>query len=237
MDPLDSTSPPPGEPSRPALLFIFLAGVFLVVSAMGFFLYLADRWPEPYAHVYKLIAAHLFSGRAGNAAIGVKMDFPNWFLLYQSCVVDFALMFILYPAFVLGYRTFNSVPLIGTTLARIHESALEHRDRIKPYGVAGLLLFVLIPIWSTGPLVGVVVGYLIGLSPVLTFSTVMIANTASVAASVAAYVWAYDWVNAYNSTLGWVLLGVILVVFLGGSLYGKLRKRPSLRPQSQVEAD
>lgn len=219
MDPVESTEQDPGEGNRPVLLFIFLIGVFLVVFSGGFFLYLADRWPEPYAHIYQLVVAHIGAGRAGNAAWGVKLGFPNWFILYQSCMVDFILMFLLYPIFVLCYRRFNTVPLIGTTLASIHESAMEHRDRIKPYGVVGLLVFVLVPIWSTGPLVGVVVGFLIGLGPLLTFSTVIIADIIAVAA----YVWAYEWVNTYNSTLGWVLVGIIVAFFIGGTLYRWLR--------------
>lgn len=232
MDPVEPSEHQPGEGNRPVLLFILLVGVFLVVFSGGLFLYLADRWPEPYAHIYTLIATHVVSGRAGNAAIGVKLHFPNWFILYQSCMVDFVLMFLFYPIFVLCYRRFHSVPLIGTTLARIHEAAMEHRDRIKPYGVSGLLVFVLIPIWSTGPLVGVVVGFLIGLGPLLTFSTVIVADIISVAV----YVWAYDWVNAYNSTLGWVLVAVIVAVFIAGTLYrwfhGKRRAKSANAPKT-----
>ena len=118
--------------------------------------------------------AHFVGGRAGNAGEGLEQDFNPWFLFFQSCMQDFILMFLAYPWFVRGFQQFTKVPVIGPHLASAHTLALKYKKDIAPYGGVGLMVFVFIPIWSTGPLVGVIVGYLLGLGVLLTFTSVIV---------------------------------------------------------------
>ena len=47
---------------------------------------------------------------------------------------------------------------------------------MRRFGIAGLFLFVLVPFWMTGPLVGAIIGFLIGLHPVVNLLVVLSAT-------------------------------------------------------------
>ena len=130
-------------------------------------------------------------------------------------------MFYVYPWFVSGFRHLSSWPLIGSGLKRTHELALTHKKRIAPYGAIGLMLFVIFPFWSTGPLVGVMVGYLLGMSTRLIFTTVVLGDVIAVAA----WIWAHDKLYNHNRQLAIILLIIIFALAIGGAVYAKIRKR------------
>jgi len=83
------------------------------------------------------------------------------------------------------------------------------------------MLFVIFPFWSTGPLVGVMVGYLLGMSTRLIFTTVIIGNIIAVAA----WIWAHDKLYNHNRQLAIILLIIIFALAIGGAVYAKIRKR------------
>lgn len=82
---------------------------------------------------------------------------------------DLIISLYLYPCIVTGYRIAARWPLVGTALRNTHHLAVSHKSRIAPYGVAGLALFVFLPLWGTGPYVGVAAGYLMGFGILRTF--------------------------------------------------------------------
>lgn len=208
-----------GEPSKTTLKYMRTTGHVLLVSTLVLFIVLGIVIGPPYDEVWQLVLAHFVSGRAGNAGIGLLKGFNHYFLLYQCCVLDFIIMFYVYPWFVSGYRHLSGWPFIGSALKHTHELALEHKHRIAPYGAIGLMLFVIFPFWSTGPLVGVLMGYLLGLSTRLTFSMVIIGNTFAVAA----WIWAHDKLLKYNQTLAFVLLCAIFFIAIASALFSRIK--------------
>ncbi|HNR29638.1 MAG TPA: small multi-drug export protein [Candidatus Hydrogenedentes bacterium] len=221
-----------GEPSRLTLHAIFVSGLALSIGSLLFFLYLASRWPVPYSRVWELVPVHFVSGRAGNAGVGLELGFPRSFILFQCCVLDFIIMLLVYPIFVAGFRRAEKWPVIGSTLTTTHEMALRHKDRLERYGALGLILFVMFPLWSTGPLVGVVLGYLLGMRTWLTFAAVMTGN----AAMTAAWIWLFHFLKVYNETIARFLLAVILIGAVGGMMYRAYAKWRRKRYLKAVEA-
>ena len=211
----------PGEPSKTTLKYIRATGHFFLVTTLALFIILGIKEGSPYDNVWQLVLAHFVSGRAGNVGVGLMKGFNHYFLLYQCCMVDFIIMFYVYPWFVSGYQHLSGWPIIGPGLKRTHEIALEHKKRIAPYGAIGLMLFVIFPFWSTGPLVGVMVGYLLGMSTRLIFTTVIIGDVIAVAA----WIWAHDKLYNHNRQLAIILLIIIFALAIGGAVYAKIRKR------------
>lgn len=48
-------------------------------------------------------------------------------------------------------------------LTDLQKAAERHRPIITKLGIPGLFLFVFAPFWMTGPIVGCIIGYLLGL--------------------------------------------------------------------------
>ena len=182
-------------------------------------------WGKPYGEVGKLVVAHIVGGRAGNASIGLNSGFNPWFILFQSCMQDFIIMFYAFPLFATGLAAAEKWPVIGSALTQIHALAERHKARLAPYGVLGLTLFVVFPFWSTGPLVGVVVGYLLGLRVLFSFAAVITGNIIAVAL----WIWAFDFVNtrlhAIDENLPWVLTGAIVGVSILGAIWHRWQRR------------
>jgi len=108
---------------------------------------------------------------------------------------------------------------------RTQRAAEMHKDKIQRYGVIGLFLFVWFPFWMTGPVVGSVIGFLLGMKVWLNM-TVVIAGTC-----VAIFGWAFflrqlhDHVASYGSYATMVLLALLVViVIVGNLLYRTLHK-------------
>ncbi len=225
-----SESARPGDPSPVVLLHLKGAGHVCLISTLLVFIVLGITKGKPYDEVWQLVLAHIVSGRAGNAGIGLEKGFNHFFLLYQSCMQDFIIMFYVYPLFVTGYQLVSRWPFIGPALQHSHELALAHKDRIAPYGAIGLMLFVIFPFWSTGPLVGVLVGYLLGMNVLITFISVMVGDIIAVAA----WIWTYDKLRNYNQTLALILLCIILIGAMGVTLFMRFRhKRKQSSPKKE----
>ena len=205
----------PGAPSARTLRFIARTGHFFLIGSIILFVYMGIKYPNPYDKVWALILSHITAGRVANAALGIELEFNYVFLVYQSFIQDAILMLYVYPWFVRVFDHLTRWPFIGGTLQKTHELALKHKKTVAPYGALGLFLFVIFPLWSTGPLVGVLIGYLIGMSALLTFSVVFTANMIAVGA----WIWFYDLLKDYSPGLALTVLVAVIVVTVGGTLY------------------
>ena len=58
-------------------------------------------------------------------------------------------------------------------LLNLQEAAEHHRPIITKLGIPGLFFFVLTPFWMTGPVVGCIIGYLLGLRHWMNLSVVI----------------------------------------------------------------
>jgi len=58
-------------------------------------------------------------------------------------------------------------------MQNIHDAAEARKHWIQKYGIIGLFCFVFFPFWMTGPVVGCVIGFLIGLRPWLNMIVVL----------------------------------------------------------------
>lgn len=215
--------PPKGEPSRATLWFIFSLGIASIVFTGVFCYVTALLLKRPPAEVFQktlgLMAAHTAGGRLFNAGAGIEMHLPNWFIIYQCWIYDFVLMCFGYPLFAWGYKKASHLPMVGPQLDSAHKAALAHSDTVRPYGLMGLMIFVITPIWATGPLVGTILGYILGLGAAPTFLAVGAANMMSTVF----YVYAYAWLADKNQRLALGLLAAILGIAILGFLFRIVR--------------
>lgn len=215
--------PPKGEPSPATLRFIFGLGFASIVFTFVFCYLAALYLGLPASEIFKktggLMAAHTMGGRLFNAGAGIELHLPNWFIIYQCWIYDFVLMCFGYPLFAWGYKKASHLPIVGPHLDSAHKAALAHSDTVRPYGLMGLMIFVITPIWATGPLVGTILGYVLGLGAAPTFLAVGTANMMSTVF----YVYAYAWLADKNQRLALGLLAAILGIAILGFLFRVVR--------------
>ncbi len=110
------------------------------------------------------------------------------------------------------------IRLIKNIFERTNKAAGAHKPKIQKYGIVGLFVFVWIPFWMTGPVVGCVIGFLLGLRTWVTI-TVVLSGT-----YVAILGWAFvlsqfhDRVASYSSHAAMVLMALLIIVIAVGNL-------------------
>lgn len=215
---------------RPDLRRIHRIG-WLVFSVWASVLVLwAVVQPDPYAHGWRLVLELLFLGRAISIADGIASGFGSFYLMFQNGLEDIILLLILYPWVVAAYEGVSGHKLLRGTVERVRRTAEANRRFVEPWGVIGLWVFVFFPFWSTGALVGGVVGYLLGMRTWLVFTSVFTGHLLSVAS----LVWLFDLTREMLATFeqGWVRFlpwAVLLLLLIATLLWRALKKALSHR--------
>lgn len=222
----------PGEPTPGTLRFILAMGHALLIVMLLTWALLFYFVGRPYQHTGWLALSQLFSGRAGAVGLGLRLDFSARYMLLQVTVVDLILMLYTYPLFVRGYQHLTRVPVIGDHLENMHKMALAHKARIAPYGAFGLMIFVIFPFWSTGCMVGAIVGYLIGLPAWLSLSSVTFGNIAAIGL----WIYFYERLQNWNPALALAFLVVIITLAVGGILYARFLRAKRKKEEQEMLA-
>jgi hypothetical protein len=61
-------------------------------------------------------------------------------------------------------------------MRRVEKAAEKNKGKIQRYGIPSLFLFVLFPFWMTGPVVGCVIGFFLGIRPWINVGIVLSAT-------------------------------------------------------------
>jgi uncharacterized membrane protein len=211
---------------RPELRRIHRAGwgLFFVWTA------LLAAWglvrPEPYADGWRLVLELLLLGRAVSIADGVANGFSSVYLLVQNGLEDIVLLLVLYPWVVAAYEGVAEHPLLERTVGAVRRTAEANRRLVEPWGAIGLWVFVFFPFWSTGALVGGVVGYLLGMRTWLVFTSVIAGHLLSVVSLVCFFDVTRDMLASFEE--GWVRFlpwGVLAALLLGTLVWRGLARR------------
>lgn len=208
------------DPSPDLLRLILRLGHILLFFVLAVWLALVLFVGEPYGHTGWIILLTIFFGRGAAVGAGLNLDFNPFFLFYQAAAADMLCVLYLFPLFVRGYGRLTKIPYVGGYLNNLHNAALAYKSYVAPYGIFGLLIFVIFPFWSTGPLVGSIVGFLLGLPTRATLLTVSIGNIVAVGL----WVYFYDLLNDWNQSAALALLFVIILCALVGIVYAQIKR-------------
>ncbi|HSQ71008.1 MAG TPA: small multi-drug export protein [Rubrivivax sp.] len=155
------------------ILVFGLAMVLAIVLAAGVGLILA---PVTTLHYAAIIGLNLVIGWGGGVSYGLASGLGLFEVVLCNLVADSLQVLVVFPLFVLGWRQLIDIRRLAPILQRLRAAAESQQDAVRRFGIAGLFLFVLVPFWMTGPLVGAVIGFLIGLHPVVNLAVVLSAT-------------------------------------------------------------
>jgi len=181
--------------------------------------------PDPYANGWRLVLELAFMGHLVSIADGSAAGFGKVYLFVQSGLQDMILLMVAYPFVVSAYQgVVRRGGLVGRWLSTLHRTAERQKRVVEPAGAIGLWVFVILPFWSTGTLVGGVVGYLLGMRTSVVFAAVL----SGYVLSVVGLIWFFDFMSELAAVVDiglvryapWI---VVAAVFGGSFLYQWLR--------------
>jgi uncharacterized membrane protein len=219
--------------SRHLLLRTVEGRILLVgfVLAVLLFLSLGVAWfiaPET-AFVYIVMSGlNLTIGRAAGMSFGYASGMGHARVVPINMIVETVQVIVIYPLFALTWTHLIDASRWKAMMGRLHQAAESNRAAIQRYGIAGLFLFVFTPLWMTGPVVGAIIGFLIGLKARLNLAVVLAATYVAIG------VWALllnelnRWAAAYNRLAPFALVLAIVLLALSGRLLKRL-PHPHLR--------
>ena len=155
-------------------------------------------------------------GRAVSMSIGYAAGYGHAMVVSVNIVVETILVLLFYPLFVFSLEKLVVFPALKKLLDRIHGIAEQHEDKVRKYGIIGLLVFVWLPFWVTGPVIGSAIGYLMKLPTWLNLSVVLIGTYIAMA------VWGYVMlsIQTHATEMGsWapvLIIGGILAIGVAG---------------------
>jgi uncharacterized membrane protein len=161
-------------------------------------------------------AVAMSMGYAGGYGHALVMPVNMW--------VETVLVLLFYPLFVFSMRRLVVFPLLKRFLERTHAAAERHHDKVRRYGIVGLFIFVWVPFWMTGPVVGAAIGYLLRFPAWLTLSIVLAGTY------IAMLGWGYLLFGLYTraAVFGpWtpaLIVGILILIALAGYWLNRRRK-------------
>jgi uncharacterized membrane protein len=169
-----------------------------------------------------MTAAEIMFGRAFGMAFGYSKGLGHSTVIPICIIIETILVLIFYPLFVFSWRHLLVINWLNNVFERIQTSAEAHKDKVRKYGIIGLFVFVWFPLWMTGPVVGCVIGFLLGLRVWLNI-TVVLAGT-----YVAIVGWAFfmrqldEQVESYSSHGAMILMVLLIVIVVVGHLLHRI---------------
>jgi len=205
------------------ILAIGVLLAWLLVIALGIGWLFEPEWTLVFAAMTGL---NLLIGRAAGMSFGYANGLDHLVVIASNVIVETIQVLVIYPLFVLSWRNLVDVRRLHRYLVQMRRSAEASETRVARYGMTGLFLFVFLPFWMTGPVVGSIIGFLIGLR------TRQILVTVLGATYVAIGVWAllFEQLNELLATYGRYAAFATVMAFAAAAIaisrLGRLRHGP-----------
>ena len=152
-----------------------LTALMLITLAVGWLI--QPEWTLVFAAMTGL---NLLIGRAAGMSFGYANGLDHAVVIGSNVLVETIQVLVLYPLFALSWRNLMDVRRLRRVLVEMRRSAEASRPQVARFGMVGLFVFVFLPFWMTGPVVGSIIGFLLGLKPRQNLAIVLTATYAAI---------------------------------------------------------
>jgi len=172
-------SPPGGDrhPGAEALHstegHILLAGIALALLGLASLSLCALFDPRIAQILAGITATNVLFGRAAGMSLSYAFGLGHTAAMLLNMLIETILVLLFYPVFVFSLIHLLSFEWLKRLVDRTAAAALRHQDKVRRYGVPGLMFFVFFPFSMTGPMVGCVIGHMIGLGALVNVAVVL----------------------------------------------------------------
>ena len=185
-----------------ALIYTFWLGIKLLLS------------PDDSQVLIGITATAIIFGRAAGLAFGYSIGMGHGTVITICMIIETIQVLILYPLFVFSWRQLLVIKRLKNLFDRTQKAAERHKDKVQRYGAIGVFAFVWFPFWMTGPVVGSVIGFLLGMRIWVNMIAVLAGTY------VAVFCWAlflrrlHKQVAAYSSYAGLILMALLIFIII-----------------------
>ena len=197
---------------------LVLSGLLLLGLGIGWTLF-----PDSILQYAAMTGLNLLIGPGAGMSFGYASGMRHLQVVPLNMLVETLHVLVVYPLFVLIWRHLLDLPALKSFVARMHEAAASRGGMVRKFGIAGLLVFVFVPFWMTGPVVGAIIGFLIGLRPWVNLVVVLTGTYLAIS------LWALllnelsAWAATFDRLAPWALLAAIVLIAAAGQLLHRRR--------------
>ena len=212
------------------------SGVFAVGSLMliAWFLAIAVLWHlgQPWDQWVIMGFTELILGRGVAIAKAVEMGMPPGLVIFLATYVDAVTVFLFYPVLILACRNLVEGRPVDPRMKGIIESAEKNVTRFAKYKIAGIFLFVWLPFFMTGVVVGAVLGYLLGLKTWTNMATVVGGTLTAAVCWLYTYDYLYGRLTQIHSQIPALFTAALIAALIVRRLWTETRKKRARPPKS-----
>lgn len=200
---------------------IFLLGVSLV-ALLGIFISLYYFIDPDFVHkVSAMVVTNVIVGRVPSLSLGYASGLSHFEVIITNVYTEMIMVTFIYSAFIFSYHNILRVRFLEKFFRKSHEYREKYAYFFDKFGIVGLFVFVFIPFWMTGPIVGAIIGYLIGLRHFTVIATVFIATLIAVSLWGLLLHELVALLNLVNNSLIWVVLILVLLLTVAAKMWSK----------------
>lgn len=193
---------------------IFLLALFLIFS-LGVFIIVIYQFDAVFASkMTGMIFTNLLVGRVPSLSFGYAANLNHFEVIAINIYTEFIMVSIIYPLFVLSFKGIVKVKALEEFFSQVQAKKEQHQKKFDKYGKFGLFIFVFIPFWMTGPIVGSIIGFLIGMKHYTVITIVFIATIISITLWGLFLQEIIDILILFDSQLVWIMLFTIVSALL-----------------------
>lgn len=202
---------------------VLLTGVAMALAYLVWLVVKLLVSPEESQVLIGITATTIIFGRAAGLAFGYSIGMGHGTVITICMIIETVQVLVLYPLFVFSWQHLLVLNRLKNVFDRTQRAAERHKDKVQKYGAIGVFAFVWFPFWMTGPVVGSVIGFLLGLRVWVNMTAVLTGTY------IAIVCWAlflrrlHEQVAAYSSYAGLILMAVLIALIVLGNFLVRRR--------------
>lgn len=210
---------------------IFLLGLACAVCVIAWFACEDSRKGT----ILGAVTTHLTGGRAVGISTALGGGLPLWQAILLASLIEGTVVCLFFTAFSLSFKKLISVRLLNDALANVHRSAQTQRTRLLRWGIPGLILFVWFPFFMTGPVVGSVIGFLLGMQPWVVVGVVLSGTVLAIISWTFILNEIVDWASTVGEFLPLMFVCILLIVIVSFRVKRLLEAQQRREPRVDLE--
>lgn len=156
--------------SEGKIFFIGIVLSFFYLLSLAVYSFISVKDAQ---RILEITIANIFFGRAAGLTLGYADGFSHFVVIPVNMFVETIVVLLFYSLFLMTFNQLLDYKSLKKFTQKAKKEAKIHEDKVKKYGILGLMLFVWFPFWMTGPIIGAVIGYFLGLQHKVTLSVVL----------------------------------------------------------------
>ena len=208
---------------------VLLIGVAMALAYTAWLAVKLVLSPEKSQVLIGITATAIIFGRAAGLAFGYSIGMGHGAVITICMIVETIQVLLFYPLFVFSWRQLLVIKRLKSVFERTQRAAERHKDKVQRYGAIGVFAFVWFPFWMTGPVVGSVIGFLLGLRVWVNMTAVLTGTYVAIVCWALFLRKVHQQVAAYSSYAGLILMGLLIAVILLGNFVIRRRQQGKAR--------